>query len=157
MAIRRSRTNPRPACCISKSESGRALLGDQFERGPYQGLFQIAVVIATRFGAPAPFHVNGINMSPVCASIRALRATATLGGQGQMVEQCWSTWLRAFDCHQTELADHAARGREPACLAAGSQHAMTRNDQRNRILPEGLPDVAGEQFVAESFRDFPVG
>src|SRR5262249_15930805 len=119
-------------------------------------LFEIAVVIATRFGAPAPFHVNGINMSPSRPSMRALQASATPSGKRQMVEQCRAVRVRALNGQEPQFADHPAGRRETAGLAAGGQHTMTGYDQRNWILPEGQSDVALEQLVAETFGDFPI-
>src|SRR5215475_10274378 len=63
---------------------------------------------------------------------------------------------RAFDREQAQLGRHAAIGGETAGLAAGREHAMARHDERERVSPERLPDVAREAAFAEPRRDLPV-
>ena len=48
----------------------------------------------------------------------------------------------AFDGEQAEFRNDATVGGESAELTAGSEHAMTRHDDRKRIVPERLPDGA---------------
>ena len=48
MPIGRGRADAGPARGFGEGEAGRALLGDQFQRGAHQRLLQIAVVIAAR-------------------------------------------------------------------------------------------------------------
>src|SRR5262249_23672961 len=76
VAVRGSGAHAPPARCVGGGKTPGALLRGLFQRGPPQSFFEIAVVIATRFGAPAPFHVNGINMSPSRPSMRASQAVS---------------------------------------------------------------------------------
>ena len=66
-----------------------------------------AMVIAALSGTSAPFHVNGINMSPQAR--RRLRTPSAFGDERKIVEQCRTVRLRALDGEQTQLADYAAR------------------------------------------------
>src|SRR5262249_17636494 len=50
----------------------------------------------------------------------------------------------------------AAVGGEAAGLAAGREHAMAWHDERERVSPERLSDVAREAAFAEPRRDLPV-
>src|SRR5215472_15650916 len=63
---------------------------------------------------------------------------------------------RAFDREQAQLGRHATVGGEAAGLAAGREHAMARYDDRERVSPERLPDVARQPPFAEPRRDLPV-
>ena len=45
----------------------------------------------------------------------------------------------------------------PPCLSAGREHAMTRDDDRNRIAAERLPDRACRRRIAKARGDFAVG
>src|SRR5262249_60648934 len=54
------------------------------------------------------------------------------------------------------LGGAAAVGGEAAGLAAGREHAMARHDERERVSPERLSDVAREAAFAEPRRDLPV-
>ena len=64
---------------------------------------------------------------------------------------------RALDLEQAQLRRDAAAGREAAELAAGGEHAMAGHDDRERVLPERLADVAGEAGLAEPRGDLAVG
>src|SRR5215510_1319230 len=63
---------------------------------------------------------------------------------------------RAFNREQAHLGRHAAVGGEAAGLAAGREHAMARHDERERVSPKRLPDVARQPAFAEPRRDLPV-
>src|SRR5215831_11020887 len=63
---------------------------------------------------------------------------------------------RAFDREEAQLGGDAAIGGEAAGLAAGREHAMARHDERERVSPERLPDVARQPPFAEPSRDLPV-
>src|SRR5215813_4105468 len=63
---------------------------------------------------------------------------------------------RAFNREQAQLGRHAAVGGEAAGLAAGREHAMARYDDRERVSPERLPDVARQGAFAKPSRDLPV-
>ena len=58
MPVGRGRTDAGGACRLGKGEAARPLFGDQVKRGPHQGFFEIAVMIAARRCLPA--HVNGL-------------------------------------------------------------------------------------------------
>src|SRR5262245_52957763 len=83
MPIRRGRANTRPARRVGEGEASRPLLRDQLKRSAHQGFLEIAVVIAAWSGTSAPFHVNGINMSPA--------GTSTLTNAARV-------WRPAADC-----------------------------------------------------------
>src|SRR5262245_52542318 len=63
---------------------------------------------------------------------------------------------RAFDREQPQFGRDSAIGGESAGLAAGGEHAMARHDERERVSPERLSDVAREATLAELRRDLPV-
>src|SRR5262249_325832 len=68
MPVWRRRADARPAPGVGEGETPDALLSDQLKRGAHQGFLEVATVIAALSGTSAPFHVNGINMSPAGAS-----------------------------------------------------------------------------------------
>ena len=73
-----------------------------------------------------------------------------------MIEECRPVGLRTFDCQQPQLAGDTSRGRKTTGLAAGGQHAMTRDDRAgNGFCPERLTNV-GARFVAQPFGNFAV-
>ena len=49
-------------------------------------------------------------------------------------------WLRSLELQQPLLRVETAIGREPPELAAGCQHAVAGNEDRERILAERLTD-----------------
>ena len=62
MPVGRGRTDAGGASRLRKGEATGPLLGDEVERGPHQGLLEVAVVIAARRCLPA--HVNNLYMTP---------------------------------------------------------------------------------------------
>src|SRR6478735_5824270 len=69
MPIGRGRTDARRARRLRKGKAARPLFGDQVERGPHQGLLEIAVMIAAWRCLPA--HVNGLYIRPGLPSMRS--------------------------------------------------------------------------------------
>src|SRR5262249_14491880 len=63
---------------------------------------------------------------------------------------------RAFDREEAQLGGDAAIGGETARPAPRRGHAKGRPDERERVSPERLPDVARQPPFAEPSRDLPV-
>src|SRR5262249_57016964 len=61
--IGRRRADPRPARGFREGEAGGPFLGDQFEGGADQRLFQVAMMVAAR-SLPPPTPVKGLYMTP---------------------------------------------------------------------------------------------
>src|SRR5580700_5186464 len=66
-----------------------------------------------------------------------LQPTLTVEQRWRVVETC------AFDCEQAQLCGSAAGRGEAAGLAAGRDHAMARNNDGDRVLPQRFADAAG--------------
>ena len=64
---------------------------------------------------------------------------------------------RAFDREQPQLRRDAAMRRESSGPARGRKHAMTRDDDRERVTTESLPDGASGARVAEFRGDLAIG
>src|SRR5262249_30563304 len=81
-----------------KSETRRAFLRDQLERGADQGLFQVAVVVAA-LAAPllGPAHVKGLYMTRRAPSTSACTAP-------------WKPSRRALRCRMYGAADDVESG-----------------------------------------------
>jgi hypothetical protein len=65
--------------------------------------------------------------------------------------------LCPLDRQQAELGADAARRRKPAGFATRRHDAMTRYDDRERILPERLGNVARQMAIAQPLGDLAVG
>ena len=92
-----------------------------------------------------------------CQVIRIKRAAAAAVASGKIGKQRRTAGLRALDREQAQLGAHAAWRRKSASFAARRHDAMARHDDRERILPERLRDIAGQLPVAQALGDFAVG
>ena len=76
---------------------------------------------------------------------------------GRSIEQRRAARLRPLDRQQAQLGAHAAGRGKSAGLAAGRQHAVARHDDRERILPKRLRDVARQTAIAQPLGDLAIG
>ena len=60
-------------------------------------------------------------------------------------------------CEHTQLRRSTARSRKSTRLTTGAQHAMTRHNDRKRILSQRLTDVACKLNAAQAFGDIAIG
>ena len=85
-------------------------------------------------------------------------STASAGFNGKPVGPPEERGLpgRAFDCQHANLRRDAAASGEAARLAARGEDAVARDDDGERISPEGLADRAGRAGRADPRRDLAV-
>jgi len=91
---------------------------------------------------------------------RAIRGAQSFYGkpeiEAQLAVAIEQTALRLLDTQHLELGAHATIGRKTTGLAARRQHAMTRHDDRERVLAECLPDCARRTWRPDARRDLAI-
>src|SRR5947209_6949101 len=88
-----------------------------------------------------PCHWHGLSV-PRCARNDRLE-------QGELL-------LGALDLEQAALGAVATRGGEAAELTVGSDDPVARYDQRERVMRQGLANLAGQRRVAEALGNLAV-
>src|SRR5271170_3381171 len=92
-----------------------------------------------------------ITRASVASEVRRC-STAVLGSKPSTSSPS-AIELRAFDREEAAFGHNSALGRKTADLAAGGEHAMARDNDRERVSPERLPHGARGAGCAEPSRD----
>src|SRR4029079_16665065 len=115
MPVGRRRADASPARGFGEGETRRSLFGDKFKRGAHQGFLEVAMVIAARSVTSAPFHVNGINMSPVGASMFTSAVRVWRPAEGCRTMSDRSVARLRWSANAACCKRHPARAQHPLC------------------------------------------
>src|SRR5262245_27363912 len=110
----------------------------------------VTVMICRIYGAHVADQPGGTARArPDSARVPALRLDREAEADVAIEQRRRLARAGALDREHPKLCGEAAVGGEPARLAAGRQHAMTRHHDRERVSSQCLAHVAGEGAIAE--------